>query len=236
MEEWLQQLKTANEDSISLAKRVPLGLLDNGEIAFSQSREKPFNVRHTCVSGEHRTAYILSLLCTLNELYGTGRATFLIVSPKIEYGVLLNRGLDITLPFVLKKADLTAIQTCVCEIVKAQEQIKNYPRLVLVLDGLESVEDCNAQKDFAEYRAFFELLARRENVDIITGVDLLGGVFEARPQDFIGAGHCLIAVSDNETADVVYSKKDGGLTLPISACYPSEPSIAEVLAYVNGLD
>ena len=214
MEEWLQQLKTANEDSISLAKRVPLGLLNNGEIAFSQSREKPFNVRHTCVSGEHRTAYILSLLCTLNELYGTGRATFLIVSPKIEYGVLLNRGLDITLPFVLKKADLKAIQTCVCEIVKAQEQIKNYPRLVLVLDGLESVEDCNAQKDFAEYRAFFELLARRENVDIITGVDLMQSIFSGYPGAFVGVGNALVTTRANAQADVTLVSDDSSLSLP----------------------
>ena len=214
MDEWLQQLKRDNQDCISLAKRVPLGLFENGEVAFSQLREKPFNVRHTCVSGEHRTAYILSLLCVLNELYGKGRASFLIVSPKTEYSALFGRGLDITLPFIQKKADLTAIQTCVSELVKSQEQIKNYPRLVLVLDGLESVEDCNAQGDFAEYRAFFELLARRENVDIITGVDLMQSIFSGYPGAFVGVGNALITTRGNAQADVTLVHDDSSLSLP----------------------
>ena len=219
MDEWLEKVKTAESDLLSLAKRVPLGWSFDGDTVFSQTREKPFNVRHTCVSGENRTAYILSLLCVLNALYEKGRASFLIVSPKTDYGALFNRGVDVTYPFVRKKADLTEIKTCVGELLKLQDQMKNCPRLVLVLDGLESVEGCNEQGDFAEYRAFFELLARRENADIITGVDLMQSIFSGYPGAFVGVGNALVTTREQGKADVTLVADDASLSLPVAIEY-----------------
>ena len=221
IEQWIEKLKQrADGDLATLAKGVPLGENENGETVFSQTREKPFTVRHTCVSGENRTEYILSLIRVLNELYEKGRVSFLIVSPKTEYSSLLTFGVDATLPFVREKADLTAIKNCVCSLVELQTREKNCPRLVLVMDGLESVVGCNESGDLAEYRETFSILARRENVDIITGVELMQSIFSGYPGAFVGVGNTLVSTRENGKADVTQVLDDSSLSLPVAINTP----------------
>lgn len=221
IEQWIEKLKErADGDLATLAKGVPLGENENGETVFSQTREKSFTVRHTCVSGENRTAYILSLIRVLNELYEKGRVSFLIVSPKTEYSSLLTFGVDATLPFVREKADLTAIKNCVCSLVELQTREKNCPRLVLVMDGLESVVGCNESGDLAEYRETFSLLGRRENVDIITGVELMQSIFSGYPGAFVGVGNTLVSTRENGKADVTQVLDDSSLSLPVAINTP----------------
>ena len=219
VQQWLEKLKEST-DVQSIAKRVPLGKKENGELVFSQMREKPFTVRHTCVSGENRTEYILSLACTLNGLYETGRVSFLIVSTKTEYSALLALGVDATLPFIRDKADLSAVKNCICSLTELQAQEKNFPRIVLVLDGLESVVGCNESGDLAEYRDIFSLLARRENVDIITGVDLMKSIFSGYPGAFVGVGNALVTTRERGFADVTQVADDSSLSLPVAIEHP----------------
>ncbi len=220
LEEWLEKLKK-DGDFPSIAKCVPLGENEQGERVCSQTREKPFTVRHTCVTGENRTAYILSLLTTLSALYEKTQASFLVVSPKFDYSALFSRDMDITLPFVAKKADLAAIKTCICELMELQTRERGCPRLVLVLDGLEEIEGCNENGELQEYRAFFELLARRENVDIITGVELMQSIFSGYPGAFVGVGNALVTTKEAGQADVTVVGDDSSLSLPVAITYPS---------------
>ena len=219
LEEWIEKLKK-DGDLLSVAKQIPLGENASGETVFSQTREKTFTVRHTCVTGENRTAYILSLLKTLSCLYEKTQASFLIVSPKFDYSALFSRDMDITIPFVAKKADLNAIRTCVCELLELQTRERGCPRLVLVLDGLEELETCNENGELQEYRDFFELLARRESVDIITGVELRRSIFSGYPGAFVGVGNALVTTKEVGQADVTVVGDDSSLSLPISITYP----------------
>ena len=107
--------------------------------------------------------------------------------------------------------------------------------MFLVLDGLESIEGCNANGDLEEYRAIFDLFPRRSDVDVITGVDLMKSIFSGYPGAFVGVGNCLVSLREDGKADVTYVAEDGGLSLPTPIHYPSHPSITETVIFLNSL-
>lgn len=213
-----------------LRARLPLGVDGENRIVVAGQRERLFT--HACVAGKGRTEFIRRLVLTLAGIYDSNQCSFVIASTKRDYAELLrlNRAnvvapLIDTLDGVWKTLDFAREQA----VLKAKSNGR-YGKLFFVLDGLESLAggryDC--------YLPFFNL-AQSFGVDIITGVDLLGGLFEDRPQDFVGAGNCLITVSNTEKADVVYAQTDGGLSLPVAIRYPNEPSVLESVAFVNSI-
>ncbi len=214
-----------------LKTRVPLGIDNENRVIAAGQRESVCT--HVCVTGVGRTEYIRRLALCLAGCYDQGQINFLIASPKREYAELLKLtranviaplidGLDgvwKALDFAREQANL-----------RLNGGAEKYGKLVFVLDGLETL----ASGSFDGYLPFFNL-AHACGVDVITGVDLLGGVFEERPQDFVGGENCLVTVTNAGKADVVYTQKNGSLTLPVAFFYPSEPSFADSLAFVNDL-
>lgn len=229
--------RAQSEESLrALLKGVPLGVDEGGGLVLAQTREKPFTVRHICVTGADRTAFIKRLLLTLSCLYEKTEASVLVLSPRLAYGELLAlRSADINLPFVNKKEDIAPVKNCVCELLELRARERGCPRLVVVLDGLEELENCNEKGDLEEYRTFFELLARREDVDVITGVDLMKSIFSGYPGAFVGVGNCLVTTHSDGKADVTYVSDDSSLSKPTAIVYPDEPSVAETVLLLNAM-
>lgn len=218
-----------------LRNGLPLGLDAAGEIVCSQTRERPF-VRHTCVTGVKRTAFIKRFIVALSCLYEKDEANFLVLSPRSEYGELLRlKSLDITVPYVREKADLESAKACVLELLHMHTTGKGYPRLFLVLDGLEELDGCNQNGDLEEYRAFFDVLARRENVDVITGAELMKSIFSGYPGAFVGVGNCLVTTREEGKADVTYVGDDSSLSQPTAVRVPDSPSVMETVIFLNAL-
>lgn len=214
---------------------IPLGLDAAGEIVLSQTRERPF-IRHTCVTGVKRTAFIKRLIVALSCLYEKEEANFLVISPRSEYGELLRlRSIDVTVPFVREKTDLVSAKDCVAELVRMYLSGKGHPKLFLVLDGLEELDGCNQNGDLEEYRAFFDLLARRDNVDVITGTELMKSIFSGYPGAFVGVGNCLVTTREEGKADVTYVGDDSSLSQPTAVRVPDSPSVMETIIFLNSL-
>lgn len=239
MEEYvaaLTELCTDGAKREELRKGLPLGrdVVDN--IVLSQRRERPFTVRHTCVTGGNRLPFILRMLLAVSRLYAREEVCFLVISPRTEYGELLRvRGMDVTVPYISTQADLAMATATVKDLLAQREMGRGYPRLVLVLDGLESLENCNANGDLIEYREIFDLFTRRADVDVITGVDLMKSIFSAYPGAFVGVGNCLVSLREEGKADVTYVDEKGGLSLPTPIRYPSAPSVTETVIFLNSL-
>lgn len=238
-EEFISLLSERSEVSGNfeeLRKGLPLGLDMSGEVVLSQKREKPFTVRHTCVTGAGRTAFIRRLLVNTSCLYEKSDACFFVISPKTEYGELLRlRSIDLTVPYIRTKADFTQALGTVKELLHMREQGRGYPRLFLVLDGIEELEDCNRNGDLEEYRAVFETLSRRDDVDIISGAELMKSIFSGYPGAFVGVGNCLVTTREEGKADVTYVGDDVALSMPVPMRYPSEPSIIETIIFLNSI-
>ncbi|MBE5752435.1 MAG: hypothetical protein E7343_00010 [Clostridiales bacterium] len=233
-EEFFKELALLERDNAfrfdDLRARLPFGVDGDNRICVAGQRECVFT--HACVTGRGRTEFIRRFVLSLVGAYANEQTNFVILSPKREYADLLrlNRA-NVVAPLI---NNLDGVWKAL-EFARTQALLKaklgeSYGKLFLVLDGLETLSNGN----YDCYLPFLNL-AQAFGVDIITGVDFLGGIFEDRPQDFVGAGNCLITVSNTQTADVVYAQKDGSLTLPVSVQYPSEPSVLESLAFVNKL-
>lgn len=239
MEEYVASLATLCADDAKLEelrKGLPLGrdVVDN--IVLSQKSERPFTVRHTCVTGSNRVGYIRRMLLAISRLYTREEVCFLVLSPLTEYGELLRvKGMDVTVPYVFTKADLAQAKRTVQELLAQRESGKGYPRLFLVLDGLERIDGCNANGDLEEYREMFDLFTRRSDVDVITGVDLMKSIFSGYPGAFVGVGNCLVSLREEGKADVTYVDENGSLSLPTPINYPSSPSITETVIFLNSL-
>ena len=117
----------------------------------------------------------------------------------------------------------------------AQDTTRGCPRLILVLDGLETLPDFEGKTDLAEYREFFELLARRTDVDVVAGVELSGSMFVGFPGAFVGISNTLVTTNEEGKADVTHVKDDCSLSLPTPVIYPCEPSLVDAIASLNGL-
>ena len=219
-----------------LKKGLPLGEDSVGNILLSQKREKPLTVRHTCVTGPGRGEFIRRLLLTVSCLYEKSEATFLVLSPKTEYGELLRlRNMDVTVPYIRTKSDLNFAIETFKELLQQRSYGRGYPKLFLVLDGLETLPECNRNGDLEEYREIFDILTRRVDVDVISGADLMRSIFSGYPGAFVGVGNCLVSLREAGKADVTYVNDDATMSLPIPVHYPSDPSVMETIIYLNAL-
>ena len=223
-------------DLDKLRMGLPLGQDTAGNVIYSQKREKPYTFRHTCVTGMRKTVFIKRLLVTLSCLYEKSEANFLILSPRTEYGELLRlHNVDMTVPFVRLHSDLEMAKKCVQELLALHEREKGCPRLILVLDGLDELPDSNKNGDLEEYRAFFELITRRTDVEIISGAQLMKSIFSGYPGAFVGVGNCLVTTREDGRADVTYVNDDSSLSLPTMMTFPDTPSLTETVILLNAL-
>lgn len=233
---FLAEKSLREEERKDLRAAVPLGVDAVNEPVLSQLREHSFTPRHTCVTGMRRTNYIKRLILSLSRLYDKTEANFLILSPRSEYGELLRlQSADITVPFIRSKTDLENALLCVKELLNAFLRGEGYPRLIVVLDGLEEIAGCNANGDFEEYRIFFDLLTRKKNVEIISGAELMNSIFSGNPGVFVGVGNCLVTTREEGKADVTYVDDDSSLSTPTAMSYPDAPSVLETIISLNAL-
>ena len=225
------------DDAVSLREKTPLGVDAGGNIVFSQTEKQPFTMRHTCVTGARKTEFIKRLLLTLSRLYTSSEANFLILSPRLDYGELLRlAGADVTVPFVRNKEDLqSALQTVGELLAMYALGGKGYPKLYLVIDGIEEIDGCNQNSDLEEYFTFFEKVARNKNVEFITGAELMKSIFSGYPGAFVGVGNCLITTREEGKADVTYVGEDSTLSLPTAMEYPCAQSVMETVIALNAL-
>ena len=215
---------------------LPLGEDTVGYILVAQKREKPLTVRNTCITGVGRCGFIRRFLLTISCLYEKSDACFFILSPRQEYGELLRlRNMDVTVPYIRTKSDLNLAVETIKELLRLREFGKGYPHLFLVLDGLEELPECNRNGDLEEYRQIFDFFARRTDVDLICGADLMRSIFSGYPGAFVGVGNCLVSIREEGKADVTYVGDDASLSLPIPMRYPTEPAFTETIIYFNAL-
>ena len=214
-----------------LRARLPLGLDNENRIVAAGQREAVCT--HVCVTGVGRTEFIRRFALAIAGAYDCGQVNFVVVSPKREYAELLRlTRANVVAPLI---DGLSGVWQAL-DFARAQAALRlnggneKYGKLFFLLDGLETL----ANGRFDVYLPFFNL-AQSYGVDVVTGVDLLGSVFEERPQDFVGGENCLVTVTNAGKADVVFSKRDGGLTLPATFFYPDEPNFADALAFVDKL-
>ncbi len=220
----------------AMRKRIPLGVDASGEVLYACKREKAFPGAHTCVTGGGKGGFIRRLLITVSCLFDSSEICFFVLSPAVEYGELLRmKSMDVTVPYIDSKADLERAVATLKELLRLRETGKGYPRLFVVLDGLENLEGCNRNEDLEEYREIIELLARREGVDVVTGVELTRSIFGGYPGAFVGVGHCLVAIRESGKADVTYVREDASLTMPQPITYPDTPSLVETVLFFNSV-
>ncbi len=232
----LSALAAEDEKFEKMRKELPIGEDATGCVVYALKNQNPFSAKHTCVTGGGKSNFIRRLLITLSCLYERSEACFFALSANTEYGELLRmKSMDITLPYIRSKEDLQLAVATLKELVRVREYGKGYPRLFVVLDGLENIEGCNRNEDLEEYREIIDLLSRREGVDIITGVELTKSIFSSYPSAFVGTGNCLIATREQGKADVTYAQEDGSLTMPLPITYPSAPSITETVLFFNSV-
>lgn len=230
----ISQLSGDDAKFEELKKGLPLGEDSVGNILLSQKREKPLTVRHTCVTGPGRGECIRRLLLTASCLYEKSEATFLVLSPKTEYGELLRlRNMDVTVPYIRTKSDLNFAVETLKELLHQRSYGRGYPKLFLVLDGLESLPECNRNGDLEEYREIFDLFTRRTDIDVISGVDLMRSIFSGYPGAFVGVGNCLVTTREHGKADVTYVGEDASLSLPTAMTYPDLPTVEETIMAFN---
>lgn len=238
-EEFIQKISMqakGNARFEELKKGLPLGEDVGGEIVLAQKSNLTYTVRNTCVTGSSKTQFIRRLLITLSCIHDTKDACFIVLSPYVEYGELLRlTASDFTIPYIRTKEDLVPVVKTLKDLIFMRENGKGYPRLFLVLDGLETLEEGKNKFDLSEYSAIMELFMRIPNVDIISGMELGRSIFAGCPGTFLGRGNCLVTARENGKADVTYVNDDTSLTMPLPITYPSEPTVMESIIYLNSL-
>ena len=193
-------------------------------------------LRNTCVTGAGRTNFIRRLLITLSCLYEKDEACFFVISTHNEYGELLRlHSIDVTVPYIRNKNDLDQAIDTIKELLRMREYGAGYPRLFVIVDGLDDLPDCNGNNDLTEYREIFDLLMRKSDVELISGVDLARSIFAGYPGAFLGIGNCLVTIREEGKADVTYVNDDSSMSLPAPITYPSEPTVMESIIYFNAL-
>ncbi len=232
----LSALSVEDEKFENLRRSIPLGVDAVGNIVYARKKETPIYSRHICVTGSGKGAFIRRLLITLSCLYERSEACFFVLSPSADYGELLRmKNMDLTLPYIRLKSDLSPAIDTLKELLRMREYGRGYPRLFLVLDGLENLEGCNRNEDLEEYREIIDLLSRREGVELITGVELTKSIFSGYPGAFVGVGNCLVATRESGKADVTYVREDATLTMPSPMTYPDAPSLTETVLFFNSV-
>lgn len=232
----ISQLAKEEEKFEELKRGIPLGLDMSGAFVLAQKRKGIVSLRHTCVTGENRVDCICNMLITLSCLYEKDEANFIVLSPQTKYAELLGlKNMDVIVPYVRTKEELTALLVGLRDLVNMYSRGQGYPHLFLVVDGLEDLPDCNVGGELKEYSDLFAELARRPNVEIISGVDLIKSIYSGCPGAFVGIGNALITTRKDGKADVTYVGEDTNLSLPILIEFPSQPSVAETVQFLNNL-
>lgn len=161
-----------NEKLEEYKKGLPIGKDEEGNILLAQKREKSLMIRNTCVTGLKRTEFIRRLVITLSCLYEKDQACFFVLSPRVEYGELLRlNSVDITVPYLRGKEDLQKCVETLKELLRIRSTGSGHPHCFLILDGLEELSDVCENGELEEYRKIYELLMRKAEMDVITGVD-----------------------------------------------------------------
>ena len=219
-----------------LQKGVPLGVDAAGGIVLSQKHDGPKLFRHTCVAGVKRSVFIRRMLISLSCLYEKEDAEFLVLSPHLAYSEILRlKNIDATIPYIREKSDLEQAKESLKALLQMRSTGAGYPRLIIVLDGLDELPECNKNKDLEEYREFLELVSRQENVEIISGVDLMQSIFSGYPGSFVGIGNCLVSTREEGKADVTYVNDDTSLSQPTPMNFPDSPSVVESVIFLNAV-
>lgn len=238
-EEFLSLISEYSKDNDAFEKLkngLPIGQDVAGNIALARKKETALHVRNVCVTGVSRTDFIRRFLITLSCLYEKQELQFFVLSPHAEYGELLRlRNMDITVPYIRTKTDLDQTIETVRELTRMHEMERGLPKLVLVLDGLDELQNCNENGDLEEYRVIYETLARKPYVEIVSGMDLKKSIFSGYPGAIVGVGNCLISIQSEGKADVTYVQEDSSLSMPEPIKFPSEPSITETIILFNSL-
>ena len=232
----LSAFATEEEKFEKMRNDLPLGIDSVENVVYAHKNEIPYSTRLTCVTGGGKAAFIKRLLITASCLYEKGDACFFVLSTNSDYGELLRlKSMDATVPYIQTQADFTAAIETLKALLLMRGQGKGYPRLFVVLDGVEALEGCNRNEDLEEQRNVIELLATREDVELILGVDLTKSIFSGYPGTFVGVGNCLVATRELGRADVTYVNDDASLTMPIPMSYPDAPSITETILFFNSV-
>jgi hypothetical protein len=241
IQEYMQSLtnlaQTDEEKGVFVAQAIPLGLGELDQTIVAHQEVCPARYHHICVTGEKRGEYIRRLVLSLGKLYGQDKVSFLILSPDKKYGELLHvKDSDITVPFVNRYEDCQSSLDTLRELVRMRAAgEENYPKLFVVLDGLEDViENKGEKQSFACFKPFFDVVGA-SGVELVTGVDLEKSIFSGYPGAFVGVGNCLVSLREEGKADVTYVNDDASMSLPIPVHYPSEPSVMETIIYLNAL-
>ena len=232
----LSALAVSEEKFEKMRKDLPLGLDSVGNVVYAHKNATPYSTRLTCVTGGGKSAFIRRLLITAACLYERSEICFFVLSPNTEYGELLRmKYMDVTVPYIRLASDLEPAIDTLKELLRMREYGKGYPRLVVVLDGLEALDGCNRNEDLEEYRNIIDLLARREEIELIIGAELTKSIFSGYPGAFVGVGNCLVATRESGKADVTYVNDDATLTMPSPITYPDTPSVTETILFFNSV-
>ena len=239
-DEFMQTIKQnckTQEDVLCVRENAPLGMDNVGNTVFARKANLTPHIKHICVTGQRKTAFIKRYLLTLSRLYEKTEWNVFILSTKTEYGELLRlQNTDITVPYIREKVDLTEAKRCLENLLAFRDKEKGCPYLVLVLDGLEELRGCNLGEDLEEYRDFIDTVGRRKDVEIVSGVDLMKSIFSGYPGAYVGVGNCLVTTREEGKADVTYVGEDCTLSMPTPMSYPSTPSVTETVIAFNAAD
>ena len=238
-EEWISKLSKISLENerefFALRASIPLGVDETQKIISAYNAPSKGRMRHLCATGNARTKFLKSLIVSLSCAYDREEISFFILSPKFDYSELLAlRGADITFPFLRNEEDCqTAFQTLQQLVRLRQFSEFHYPRLVIVLDGLETLSD--KKDDLLEcYKPFMDEFITAD-VDIFSAVDLLSSIFVSSPGAFVGVGNCLVTADGGERADVTYAQADCSLSTPLSFSPSLSRPTEESIAFLNGL-
>lgn len=238
-EEFIASLSEISRKNVyrfdQLRSCIPLGRDEAGNISVAHREENPERYHHVCVTGAGRRDYIGRLVMTLACLYDRAEAMFLVLSPYEGYAELLRlKAGDVTVPYIRSSADYLAALESLRGLVRMRSLNPGFPRLFVVLDGLEELPDVQNDGMLEPYKACFEAVGT-SGVEIITGVNLLKSIFSGYPGAFVGIGNCLVTPKGEGKADVTYVNTDSSLTLPKEIVFPDSPAIPEAIDFFNSL-
>ena len=214
---------------------IPLGKDEPGNVIVAHREENPGRYHHVCVTGGGRGNFIRRLVLVLSCLYDRSEAMFLVLSPRAEYAELLRlKNADVTVPYLRGLPDYEAALETVRELVRMRSLNAGFPRLFIVLDGLEELPDARGDGMLELYKSCFDAVGA-SGVEIITGVELLNSIFSGYPGAFVGIGNCLVTPKSEGKADVTYVNADSSLTPPREFLFPDSPSFGDVVGFFNSL-
>ncbi len=214
---------------------IPLGKDDAGNVVVAHREENPGRYHHVCVTGAGKTDYIRRLVLTLSCIYDRSEANFLVLSPRVEYAELLRlKNADVTVPYLRTMADYEAALSALGDLIRMRTLHSGYPRLFVVLDGLENLPDVPANGLLSPYQSCFDTVGA-SGTEVITGAELLKSIFGGFPGAFVGIGNCLVSVKGEGRADVTYVDTDSSLTCPRGISFPDAPAFGEAIDFFNSL-